>query len=94
MKLAIIAFTRAGCTFAKRIRDAYEQKGNTCVCHCKGREQLNGAFGAGGFPEGMDREHVRECDSLLFIGAAGIAVRAIAPFVASKTSDPGSSGYG
>lgn len=89
MKLAIIAFTRAGCTFAKRIRDAYEQKGNTCVCHCKGRDAAEW-----GIPvlEGSLKEWTgnmfRECDSLLFIGAAGIAVRAIAPFVASKTSDP------
>ena len=89
MKLAIIAFTRAGCTFAKRIRDAYEQKGNTCVCHCKGRDAAEW-----GIPvlEGSLKEWTgnmfRECDSLLFIGAAGIAVRAIAPFVASKASDP------
>ena len=29
-----------------------------------------------------------ECDALIFIGASGIAVRAIAPCVVSKTSDP------
>ena len=89
MKLAIIAFTRAGCMFAKRIRDAYEQKDNTCVCRCKGRDAAEW-----GIPvlEGSLKEWTgnmfRECDSLLFIGAAGIAVRAIAPFVASKASDP------
>ncbi len=89
MKLAIIAFTRSGSEWAKRIRDAYEQKGNTCVCCCKGK-----AAADWGLPvlTGSLKEWVgsmfRECDSLLFIGAAGIAVRAIAPFVVSKASDP------
>lgn len=34
------------------------------------------------------KNHFYEADALLYIGAAGIAVRAIAPFVKDKTSDP------
>lgn len=34
------------------------------------------------------REHFSSCDALLFIGACGIAVRAIAPLVRDKTADP------
>ncbi len=30
----------------------------------------------------------READALVFIGAAGIAVRAIAPYIKDKTEDP------
>ena len=89
MKLAILAFTRSGSKFAKRISETYEEKGDTCICRCKGK-----AAADWGIPvlEGSLRawigEMFGECDSLLFIGAAGIAVRAIAPFVESKASDP------
>ena len=34
------------------------------------------------------REHFEQADALLFIGACGIAVRAIAPLCRSKTTDP------
>lgn len=34
------------------------------------------------------KTHFQEADALLYIGAAGIAVRAIAPFVRDKTVDP------
>ena len=34
------------------------------------------------------RAHFDEADALLFIGACGIAVRAIAPYVKDKTTDP------
>lgn len=89
MKLAIIAFTRSGSAFAKKICDAYGQKGNTCICRCKGKDASDW-----GLPvlEDSLRDWAgtmfRECDALLFIGATGIAVRTIAPFVVSKASDP------
>ena len=58
--------------FAKRIRDAYEQKGNICVCLCKGRDAAEW-----GIPvlEGSLKEWTgnmfRECDSLLVMDEQG-----------------------
>lgn len=34
------------------------------------------------------QEHFHKSDGLVYVGAAGIAVRAVAPYVAAKTSDP------
>lgn len=34
------------------------------------------------------RESFASCDALIFVGAVGIAVRSIAPYVSSKASDP------
>lgn len=89
MKLAVIAFTRSGCRYADKIRAVMEAKGNPCEICGKGREAK--AWGVPVLEESLKDWTGRQFaskDALLFIGAAGIAVRAAAPFVASKVSDP------
>ncbi|MBR1781238.1 MAG: cobalt-precorrin 5A hydrolase [Oscillospiraceae bacterium] len=69
-----LAFTDRGFALAVRLAD-----------------QLHGTADRCGQPLGLDawtREAFSEEDALIFVGAAGIAVRAIAPYVRSKTSDP------
>lgn len=76
MKLRVIAFTRRGAELGRRLLSV-----------------LPGELAEGFGPGKVDREawtaeSFRSADALLFIGAAGIAVRSIAPFVARKTEDP------
>lgn len=85
MKLAVICFTLTGFQTAQRIRQAMETQGHTVLSSVKSRY----------FPDSV-RESVGEwtgkqfeCqDAILFVGAAGIAVRSIAPYIVSKKSDP------
>ena len=73
--IAIVAFTEAGLALARRIRDAV---GGSVT---SSREE--------GFSlSGWTAEHFPVCDALIFVGAAGIAVRAIAPHVRHKAQDP------
>lgn len=74
MKAAAIAFTDRGMALGERLRAALP---GMTLERCP----------AGGLQEWTERAF-RENDALLFIGAAGIAVRAIAPYVRSKTTDP------
>lgn len=89
MRLAIIAFTRAGCRHGERIREVMDSRGNACEIRAKGKEASSwGIPVLGGSLKDWTRQQFAASDALLFIGAAGIAVRAIAPFVESKASDP------
>lgn len=74
MKIAAIAFTDAGMSLGRRLQEKAE---DFTLSRC-----------AGGGLRAWTEEAFASCDALVFIGAAGIAVRAIAPFVRCKTSDP------
>jgi cobalt-precorrin 5A hydrolase len=77
MNAAIIAFSEKGYALGERLADHFAQSGDTAdLTRC----------GEGGLA-GWTEAHFAQ-DALVFIGACGIAVRAVAPFLASKTSDP------
>jgi cobalt-precorrin 5A hydrolase len=78
MKVSIIAFTAKGFALAARLQTLLRTAGRAAE-HYRCRE--------GGLQEWTGR-HFAAADALLFIGAAGIAVRAVAPHLQSKTTDP------
>ena len=74
MTLAYIAFTEKGKALADAL--AATLGGETMRCNAPlGLEEWTAA-------------HFATEDGLVFVGAAGIAVRAIAPYVRDKASDP------
>lgn len=84
MKIAIYAFSRQGCSVAKTIKEQYVSEVYTI-------ERLAEEYSFLTIEQGIT-ESVGQCftrvDALIFIGACGIAVRAIAPYVKCKTTDP------
>lgn len=84
MKLAIYAFSKHGCSVAKTIQERYVSDVYTI-------ERLAKEFSFTPIKKGITAS-VGQCfsrvDALIFIGACGIAVRAIAPYVKSKATDP------
>lgn len=74
MSTGILCFSRKGEELAGRIADSL---GQGSVSRC-GKGEL----------ASWTRKHFETDELLIFVGACGIAVRAIAPHVASKTADP------
>ena len=74
MKLAYLAFSEQGYTLAQKLA-----------------AELGGTAYRSGQPQSLaewTEEHFGREEGLVFVGAAGIAVRAISPFVSDKTTDP------
>lgn len=79
--LACISFTERGHALARRVRDGLEG--------ASWRVELARGGGEGHVAlDAWAADAWARADALLFAGAAGIAVRAVAPHVASKLSDP------
>lgn len=93
MKLAIISFTRTGNEINERLVKRFREMGETCTGYVLERFLNPFHEQAGLVPR---REPLGEWtgkqfesqDGLVFVGAAGIAVRAIAPFLKDKMTDP------
>jgi len=89
MKAAVIAFSVCGGELAARIVEALAAEGDEAQGYIAARhaaeqvllEPFDSVFG-------LTERLYSEMDALVFVGACGIAVRAIAPHVRSKLTDP------
>ena len=83
MRAALFAFSRGGCATARRVMAALPEAAFVCYTMERFEEP---AF----MP--LDKAVYGACfstmDALIFVGACGIAVREIAPYVQSKKTDP------
>jgi cobalt-precorrin 5A hydrolase len=77
MTIALFAFTAAGRSLKNSLAVSLEKRGHWIL----------GETPSASLTE-RTAEAFRSGDALVFIGAAGIAVRAVAPFLRSKTEDP------
>ena len=78
-KIFLISFTDSGQALAEKLAGGLNQKEMEAQTFRCGNPLSLSAFASQGF---------RKADALIFVGAMGIAVRAIAPHVVSKVKDP------
>ena len=78
-KIFLISFTDKGQALAEKLACGLNQKEMEAQAFRCGNPLSLSAFASQGF---------RKADALIFVGAMGIAVRAIAPHVVSKVKDP------
>ena len=87
MKIAIASFTRNGCVWNQKLCAALKKHS----CEGYALEKYGKEVGipaiAPSLPAWTERMF-QKMDAILFIGACGIAVRSIAPYVKSKKTDP------
>lgn len=88
MKIAIISFTKKGNSVSLEIRSYLEENKNQVTTDTKCRRLKRSE----GMPEislgEWTKEKIATEDAIIYVGAVGIAVRAIAPYVQHKTKDP------
>lgn len=84
MKIAIFAYTKQGMKTAERIKNIFSA--DEYICYAPER-LAEGCFDA---LKGNDiyGDRFADSDAMIFVGATGIAVRMIAPYIKSKTTDP------
>lgn len=85
MKLSIICFSLTGLHTAEKLKKGFEEYGHRVVLASKSKYLKDSIKET---TQQWAGERFREDDGIIFVGACGIAVRSIAPYVASKKSDP------
>ena len=86
MKVVILSFTQAGTRLGERIGSQFRNEGITCQNYAPAGYAFADILPFPDNPKELIREGWGET-SFLFIGAVGIAVRYIAPYVKDKFTD-------
>ncbi|MFV0518316.1 MAG: cobalt-precorrin 5A hydrolase [Aminipila sp.] len=89
MRIALIAFTQNGGELCKTIADILSLKGEMCLAY--GTKEVAVSCNLIPMEKSLTKwakEAFENNDAIIFIGATGIAVRAIAPYIKSKDEDP------
>lgn len=86
-RIAVFAFSGQGMATGERIREALEKLGGDVVMRAPARLASHGWKGFSTLAKELE-ELFLQLDALIFVGAAGIAVRSLAPFVRDKLHDP------
>ena len=89
-RVSIAAFTEAGVGLAKALAAGLAKTNEYQVNGISTTQRLAAACGVEAFPSlaAWTAGHFAVDDALVFVGACGIAVRAVAPHVADKLRDP------
>lgn len=93
MKLAVISFTRQGSVCCRKLVKGFVDKGEQCTGYVQEKFLDSGDTVLGLVPireplAEWTGARFQDADGLIFVGAAGIAVRAIAPWLRDKRTDP------
>lgn len=92
MKIQVISFTPGGMELSLRIRESLAADHQIrCYSKCEKAKGQAWQYGISIMNESLQKwvgEAFSQSDALIFVGAAGIAVRAIAPFASDKLTDP------
>ena len=86
--LAFIAFTERACMLACELAAKMRERGVDAQVAGPARYAERLGVDAYDSLDAWTAKHFASCDALVFVSAAGIAVRAIAPHVSDKFSDP------
>ncbi len=84
MKVLIMTFSVKGYETSKKIKNLWSGADITIKAKC---ERL-GEISESGSVKDCVKEYFYDSDAIVFVGAAGIAVRSIAPFIENKHNDP------
>ena len=89
MNIRVVSFSLKGGETAKKLTEGLEKLGHSCRRFAP--EKYSGATGAAPLDAPISKwagEGFLEADAIVFVGAVGIAVRACAPHIKSKKTDP------
>lgn len=89
MRIVIFSFTERGALQAKLLNGMLAENAHDCSAYGMPKyATAHGLTPMGGSVSELTAQYFHHVDALIYIGACGIAVRAVAPCIRSKTTDP------